>query len=243
MLRIIFLFLLALSPSVALAGPNTLAVLYFKNQGNPDLEPLKVGLAQMLITDLQQTHGLKVVERSQLQSVMDELALGHSGTVDKKTAAKLGNLLGAEWLLMGGYFELAGTLRIDARLVNVETGEILHAQGRHGTTPEFMALEQQLAEAFQLDLAGRTGGTPVSVVPADGLPTPVVPSGTRSTPGEANGIVRHNTNAVAAAVAYSEGLIFLDNKDAGRARESFEKALTNDPDLQLAKAELASLDL
>ena len=34
----------ALAPAPAQAGPGTLAILYFENTGNPELEPLKVGL-------------------------------------------------------------------------------------------------------------------------------------------------------------------------------------------------------
>ncbi|HJN78204.1 MAG TPA: CHASE2 domain-containing protein [Myxococcota bacterium] len=47
----------------------------------------------------------------------------------------------------------------------------------------------------------------------------------------------------ASALAFSEGLIFLDDKDAPRAREAFEKAVAADPNLQPAKDALAALEI
>lgn len=242
MFRALLLLFLTLVPAVATAGgPQTIAVLYFDNQGNPELEPLKVGLAQMLITDLQGTDGVTVVERSRLQAVLDEQQLGHSGLVDKATAAKIGKLLGADAILMGGYFELAGTLRIDARLVKVETGEILHAKGQNGVTQQFMELEKALATDVGGYLAGtaKPDNTPTRTQPAEAPPT------TRGTDAKPAGdaLVQHDADTVQAAVAYSEGLIFLDQKDTTRAREAFEKALVADPKLAAARTELAALDL
>ena len=252
MFRALVVFLFALWPTLAFAAPDTVAVLYFQNQGNPDLEPLKVGLAQMLITDLTGVEGVTVVERQQLQAILDELDLGHKGVVDKKTAAKVGELLGAQYILMGGYFELVGTLRIDARLVKVQTGEIVHAHGVNGKTDQFMALEKQLARDFRVHLSG--GQVPDE--PGDGVDPDKKggqgASGTRG--GEApkegptgapptEAVAKHDADEVQAALAYSEGLIFMDKKDPARARESFEKAVAANPDLTLAKAELASLEL
>lgn len=238
-----------LLPARAEAGPGTLAVLYFENQGNPQLEPLKVGLAQMLITDLQGTPGVKVVERAELQAILDELELGHSGAVDPDTAAKVGKLLGAEYLLLGSYFEMMGTLRMDARLVKVETGEILFAQGVNDQANNFMSMEKQLAGAFQTDLQARVA---LPEPPAE----PATPEGTRaaagatptqvatvSTSGAAPAIAEPDPEALDAALAFSEGLIFLDRKDTGRARESFQAAVAADPSLEAAQAELAALDI
>ena len=245
MLRALLVLFLSLAPAIALAGGDqTIAVLYFHNQGNPELEPLKVGLAQMLITDLQGTEGVTVVERSQLQAVLDEQQLGHSGFVDKDSAARIGKLLGADAILMGGYFELAGTLRIDARLVKVETGEILHAKGEHGITQQFMELEKALATDVGGFLAG-TKPAPETKTPTKTKPAEQPPPTTRGGSGGTapTDVVQYDADTVQAAVAYSEGLIFLDQKDTTRAREAFEKALVSDPKLAAARTELAALDL
>lgn len=206
----------------ALAGPGTVGVLYFQNQGNPELEPLKVGLAQMLTTDLVGAGNAKIVERTQLQAVMDELKLGHSAVADKDTSSKLGKLLGAEYLVLGSYFSLAGTLRVDARLVRVETGEIVYAGGDAGGVADFLNLEKKLAGGLRSKLGELLPGivAPLAAVAADAAAHPVD-----------------------AVMALSEGLIALDSHELPRARESFQKALVADPRLEEAKSQLAAIAL
>ncbi|MFT5587547.1 MAG: curli biogenesis system outer membrane secretion channel CsgG [Cognaticolwellia sp.] len=218
--------------------PERVAVLYFENQGNPELEPLKVGLAQMLITDLTGSKGIQVVERAKLQAILDELELGHSGKVDGDTAAQVGKLLGAKWLILGSYFELMGTLRIDARLVRVETGEIVASQGVNDVANAFMGMEKKLAEGLKEALAQKVAPPHTRSETGDGAATAAVI--TQST---AQVIVAPDAKELAAAVSFSEGLIYLDKKDVPRAREAFESAVAANPNLDAAKTELASLEI
>ena len=88
MKRFFLCFVLWLVPAVAAAGQPAVAVLYFRNQGNPELEVFKLGLAEMLASDLDGTPGVRVIERVELQETLNELALGHSGKVDPATAVK-----------------------------------------------------------------------------------------------------------------------------------------------------------
>ncbi len=233
---------------------ETLAVLYFENQGNEDLEPLKVGLSQMLITDLTGTEGVTVVERAQLQAILDELELGHSGVADPATAARVGELLGSKWMLLGSYFELMGTLRIDARLVRVETGEIVHAFGVNDTTASFMQMEKSLAASFRGALVAQSAATtipdgPSGIADAGGTPEDdaVADAGSLTRGGtEAaadTAVIAPDPKAIEAAVAFSEGLIFLDRSDVPRAREAFEQAVAASPQLEAAKHALSSLEI
>ena len=124
----------------------TIAVLYFDYGGKKtDLEPLREGLAQMLISDLAELGEIRVVERARLNALLEEQKLGASGKVDAATAARIGKLLGARELVLGSYFDLAGALRIDARVVEVETGKIVRSVGVNGPAGDFWALERELA--------------------------------------------------------------------------------------------------
>ena len=249
MLRWLLVSFLVLTPTGALAGPDTLAILYFHNQGNPELEPLKVGLSQMLISDLKGTGGVAVVERAQLQSILDELQLGHSGVVDPDTAAQVGKLLGARWMLLGSYFELMGTLRIDARLVRVETGEIVHAHGVDGGAQAFMSLEKALAGSFREALAAQTANADPPSGPT-GFADATVPlleedavADATTRGGAGPDVVHPDAQELEAAVAFSEGLIFMDRSDAPRAREAFQQALASNPALSAAREALAGLEI
>ncbi len=66
-----------------------------------------------------------MVEREQLQSVLEELRLASSRLVEEKTAVRIGRLLAAEGTLVGTVFETPSAIEVVARLVDTETEEIL----------------------------------------------------------------------------------------------------------------------
>lgn len=90
-----------------------------------DYEALGIGLQQMLITELAQSSELRLVERSRIREILDELELGQSGYVDPETSATVGRLVQARYMVVGSFVDADGTMRLDARVDNVETGEIL----------------------------------------------------------------------------------------------------------------------
>lgn len=151
--------LLCVSASLAPAqepAPQTIAILYFDNNSVVDkdkLDPLKKGLADMLITEMSKIKGLKVVERQRIQSVVDELNLGETDMVDKGTSQKMGKLLGAKVLLFGGFSNLFGDkLRIDARIVATETGLTLKAEEETGDLDQFLTMLKSLVKKISDDL-------------------------------------------------------------------------------------------
>lgn len=137
-------------------GLKTIAILYFENNSVVDkdkLDPLKKGLADMLITEMSKIKSLKVVERQRIQSVVEELNLGESDLVDKNTSQKMGKLLGARVLLFGGFSNLFGDkLRIDARVVSVETGLTLKAEEETGDLDQFLTMLKSLVKKISDDL-------------------------------------------------------------------------------------------
>jgi len=123
-----------------------LAIIYFDNSGGePSMDKLKKGLADMLITDLSNVNMLDIVERDKLETILKEQKLSNSKDFDPNTAAKVGKLLGAQIILTGGYFEMMGSLRIDARFIDVQTGKILKSDGVDGQTSSFFKIQKQLS--------------------------------------------------------------------------------------------------
>jgi TolB-like protein len=150
-----------------------IAVLYFDNSSaSPTLDPLKTGLADMLTTDLVAAAELRVVEREKLNSVLKELKLQQDGGIDPTTAQRVGKLLGAEYLLMGSFFELMSQLRIDCRIVNVETGEIVKSFGITGKPNDFMDLERHLVSRIAGCLAPAPDGSESSQPLQPAVPAP-----------------------------------------------------------------------
>ncbi|MFZ0488090.1 MAG: CsgG/HfaB family protein [Arenicellales bacterium] len=112
-------------------------------------------LSSMLSNELSNTHKFRVVERNKLEPVLREQNLAASGRVSHGTAAKIGNLTGAQYLVTGtvsafesntsntgGGFSFGGIsiggskgeayMAIDLRVVNTTTGEIAYSRTVEG---------------------------------------------------------------------------------------------------------------
>ncbi len=155
-------------------GRRTLAVLYFDNNSIADkanLDPLNKGMADMLITEMSQIEAFKVVERQRLQDLLSEMSLGQSGVIDEATSQKVGKLLGAQNLLLGSFMNMfGGKMRVDVRIVEVETGVTLKAVEETGKVddlfPMIKKLTDKVAKYFKVQLTkqdkerldGRSGG-------------------------------------------------------------------------------------
>ena len=191
---------------------KTIAILYFDNSSNnTQLDPLKKGLADMLISDLSNLNMLRVVEREKLEEVMAELKLSSSKDFDAGTRQKLGKLLGAETILFGSYFEMIGQFRMDARIVKTETGEILKSEGVSGATADFMKLEKQLVWKI-----------------ARGLDV-------RFSDKEEAAIMASEQVSYQATLAYADGLELFDNGDKPGALVKFKEALELSPSFDRAR--------
>ncbi|HZE93510.1 MAG TPA: CsgG/HfaB family protein [Gemmatimonadales bacterium] len=110
-----------------------IAVFPFNNggsygQGKEDFDALERGIAGMMISELAQNPAARVVERQEIQRLLDEQNLSAQNRVDPQTAAKIGKLVGARYVVAGTFIDFYGDFRVDVRLVNVETGEIVKTE-------------------------------------------------------------------------------------------------------------------
>ncbi|MBI4544837.1 MAG: hypothetical protein HY703_06565 [Gemmatimonadetes bacterium] len=204
--------LLAQEPA---SGGATVAVLDFTGSSLTLQEASAVGkgLAGMIITELAGRPGVRVIERQQLQSVLQEQKLALSGRVDDATALEIGKLLGAQYLITGAAtLGLAKDARLDIRVLNVETSEILRAQKVTGKQEDFLDMVVKIADQFSRDLKLK--------VPAR-EPAVEVP--------------------FQAIIFYSQGLDFEDKGQPERAIEMYRKALAAFPGHREAKAALERL--
>lgn len=71
--------------------------------------------------------GYPVVERQRLLLLLDELNLGSGALADETTRLRLGRLSGARRMVFGGYQGFGAQVRVDLRLVDVETGKVVRA--------------------------------------------------------------------------------------------------------------------
>ena len=128
-ISVLFIAILCVSPLLRTgnceASSITVAVLPFENLNRDSTyQVLSRGMCESLIEGLSSVKSLTLVERAQVEKTLREKALGLTGAVDEKTAPKTGQLLGAKYVVMGSYQVLGNQVKITARFVNVETGEI-----------------------------------------------------------------------------------------------------------------------
>ncbi len=253
--------LLLLAPRAALAADPkpTVAVLYFDYSGkDPEMEVLKKGLAQMLITDLGAVDSVRLVERMRLEEVLAELKLQQSTKIDPASAAKIGKLLGARYLVLGGFFDLMKTLRADARVVEVETGKVIQSIGAQGKPDDFLSVEQKLAEELGKILATKlppmqptapgtktpdktTDGKPGSEAghqTASATPQPTTPT---DPPRRAERPKPPAQLKTATALRYSKALNHLDRGDKANAKKELAAVVKEQPDFKLAALDMDRL--
>ncbi|WP_291169911.1 CsgG/HfaB family protein [Gimesia sp.] len=190
----------------------TVAIMEFEDTSPGDeFARLDRALQSMLTTDLSVSRDLELVERARLQDIRRELNLLTTGYLDTETAAKLGKGVGAKAILTGSFWISDDMLRIDARLIHVETGTVILAEEITGVTSELARLEKQLAQQV-LDAAG-----------------------VRLSAFETADLSRQHTSSLLAASRYGQALNAEDEGDLEETHRSAAAALEIDPDFVLAQ--------
>ncbi|MBT4496892.1 MAG: tetratricopeptide repeat protein [Gemmatimonadetes bacterium] len=202
---------------------RTIAVMYFQNNAMLNKEamaPLEKGLTDMLITELSKIEALKVVERAQLQALIKEMKIGQTGVVDAGTAQQMGKLLGAETLLLGSFAtDMAGKkMRIDARIVETETGLTLKAEEITDKVESLFKMVGKLTRkiAKQLDV--------------------------KLTKGDKKRLGEAGNESFQATMIFSRGLELEDEGEYEEAIEMYEKALEINPDFTRARERIEAIE-
>ncbi|MBN1843951.1 MAG: hypothetical protein JW883_16950 [Deltaproteobacteria bacterium] len=90
-------------------------------------------LSAKVIETIKESGKHTVVERERLLLALEELSLGTTSLADESTRLRIGKILGVQLMVFGGYQVIADQMRLDLRLVEVETGKIISAAQK--TTP------------------------------------------------------------------------------------------------------------
>lgn len=193
-----------------------IAVLPFHNGGSygqdqENFDALQKGIAGMLISELQANPAARIVERERVQQLLDEQKLAESGNVDPETAARVGKLVGARYVVTGQFIDFYGDFRLDARIVNVETGEIVNT------------VKEQMRRDHLFDLIRNAADRLMRETNLPPLPRQTQERrSSRQVPTEA-------------LTYYSRALLYQDRGDQTRAAEMYRKAIDVFPDYAEAR--------
>jgi hypothetical protein len=101
-------------------------------------------LADLLSAELSGAKGLELVERQALDKVLRELELNLSGLMRAKDAVRVGELVRADWFLLGSAAPVNGVDSIVVRVVDARTGIMRDGIVLAGTT-QFSQLSKDLS--------------------------------------------------------------------------------------------------
>lgn len=135
------------APPAPREGPIRLSVLAFKSSAkNEALAFMNEGISESMVSGLE-ADGITLVERTQLEADLNELQFSQSEYVDPQTRAALGKVKGAEVVVVGAWQSAGQKLRLTARFIDVETGEVLSAALVDGSAEDAFGAQDKLTAA------------------------------------------------------------------------------------------------
>jgi TolB-like protein len=186
--------------------------------GDTLIAPLGYGLADILITDLQRSGQLQLVDRLRLDALLREVKLVEAGRVDPESAPRVGKLVGARRLVLGSLAQGAGgQLTVSARIADVTTGQVRDAVSASAPLADILAAEKALAVRLLTEL------------------------GINLSPAARVRIEERPTRNISALLAYGRAVRYEVFGDYPRAATEYRSALTLDPSFALAGERLAAV--
>jgi serine/threonine protein kinase/Flp pilus assembly protein TadD len=198
----------------AVAGDNTVAIMYFDNLAELD-DPRRLGeiITNLLITNLSQSQDLKVVSSQRLYDILKQQGKEDEKTIDRTTASEIARTAGARWMMLGSILQVEPNLVITTQLIDVATGNIESSQHLRGVQGESV-----------FDVVDRMTGDARSE-----LPVPVQLDVEQPRP-----VVEVTTHSLDAYRHFVEGMEYDRKYYNQEARESFRKALAFDSTFAMA---------
>ena len=196
--------------------PRSIAVFPFRyNSSNPDFEPLIYALADMMTTDFAVSNALIVLERAQIQSLLDEMALTQAGYAETGTGARAGRMLRAEHVVQGVLTTVGqDAIQVDTDVLSVPDAASVGTESASDELVNLFDLEKDLVFRIIRDRLG-----------------------VQLTPAEEQAILDNRTDNVLAFLAYGRGLREKDNGNYAAAQAEFQQAEQLDPGFTAAADE------
>lgn len=135
-----------------------IAIMDFQNLSNiSNLDYLEKAIPEILITDLSLSKKIKIVERTRLEEILKEMQLTLSGAVDQERIVEVGKIAGAKAILLGSIIKAGEIFRIDSRLIDASTGEVILAEKKEWSSEsDVIAAVDLLAEQIIKSLTGES---------------------------------------------------------------------------------------
>jgi len=210
------------APVAAIADTKpSLAVLYFENlSGDENLNWLRTGLTDMLVTDLAQSPNIRVLGTDRLHQILEDIGAADDEMTSSNVVEAVAEQGNVENVLLGSFARAGNMIRISARLQVAATGEILLSETVEGEGEEsIFQLVDDLTKRIKADF-DMADEMMVADIDAD--------------------LSDVTTESVEAYRYYVEGIMLHEQLREDEAIPLLEKAVEIDPDFAMAIAKLAT---
>ncbi|MBC8183348.1 hypothetical protein H8E88_19810 [candidate division KSB1 bacterium] len=203
----------------AYAQTETIAILDFSNNCILEKEKyasLSPGLAEIMITELSAIKTLKFVERQKINELIKEMQLAQAGFVSEETGVQVGKLIGAKYLIFGSYMVFSKKVRVDVRIVEVETGLTIKAEQVTNKVKKMFDIIKELNGKILEDLDIKLTKNDKKILNANDTSTEVIE-------------------------LFSQGLEYEEAHDVNKAKQLYKKAFMLDKNFKPVRKRLRAI--
>jgi TolB-like protein/cytochrome c-type biogenesis protein CcmH/NrfG/predicted Ser/Thr protein kinase len=212
------------------------AVLYFDNaSGTPELDWMRTGITEMVVTDLSQSPDLEVVGTDRLYGVLAEMRRADDKVLSPDTVREVAARTGVTSVVVGSYMKAGDTIRINVRLQDAKTGRIISSERVEG------ASESTLFKMID-DLSRRIRGQFQAVKTNIGEATALLNKPGAPDLGLDRGLGDVTTSSIEAYRYYAEAVNLHERFREQEAATLFAKAIAIDPGFAMAYVKLAVVE-
>ena len=185
--------------------------------GNPSYRFIGKGLSTLVAGELRKSAKAKLIEREQLNKILEAQEMSLSDLADPKGQIQIGKLLSAQYLIVGQMIDMAGSFIVSARMIDTATGEIVWQADLTAKLDSYDYIGAYFAKAILTHFGAET---PASVD---------------------RKIAAKQEKKEDAILALASGVDAYDRKDTAAAKTALEKAKSLDPVSEVAAYYLSKI--
>lgn len=146
----LFVAIAAALPAYPQKNPSKMNILVypFRFDGDTGFSWIAAGLTDTVISDLHNLSAVSVFSDEDRKQAIKEMELGMTGLFDESTIVRAGNIIGANVIFTGSIQVAGSVIRINARLLNVETTKIENTIKIDGTTENIFELQDRIVSGL-----------------------------------------------------------------------------------------------
>jgi serine/threonine-protein kinase len=213
------------SAAAGASGKPSVAVLYFDNTtGDKELEWMRTGITEMVVTDLSQSQGIEVVGTDRLYGILSELKREDDRVMSPEVISQVAARTGVTNVIVGSYARSGDAIRINVRLQEAGTGRIISSERVDGNSKSALfSMIDDLSRRIRMKFEGLQADAALLARPGSAPQN----LGDR-------GVQEVSTSSIEAYRLYAEGNELHRRNREAAALALFERAAALDPSFAMA---------